>query len=80
MEREEVFNKVQEAVADLMNKDVAEITEATTFEELAADSLDLIELISDMEDTFDTTIEDEDLKSITSVDDAVDAILTALNK
>ena len=80
MEREEVFNKVQEAVADLMNKDVAEITETTTFEELAADSLDLIELISDMEDTFDTTIEDDDLKNIASVGDAVDAILAALNK
>lgn len=79
MEREEVFNQVAEAVADLMNKDVSEISEETTFDELAADSLDQIELISNMEDTFDTTIEDDDLKNIASVGDAVDAILAALN-
>ncbi len=79
MDRSEIYAKVVEAVADTMNKDPKEITEETTFDELSADSLDKIELISNMEDTFDTTIEDDALEKINSVADAVDAIASALN-
>lgn len=79
MDRNEIYTKVAEAVAETMNKNVADITETTTFDELSADSLDRIELISNLEDTFDTTIEDEDLEKIASVGDAVDAIVSALN-
>lgn len=79
MDRTEIYTKVIEAVADTMNKDPKEITEETTFDELSADSLDKIELISNMEDTFDTTIEDDALEKINSVADAVDAIASALN-
>lgn len=79
MDRSEIYTKVVEAVADTMNKDPKEITEETTFDELSADSLDKIELISNMEDTFDTTIEDDALEKINSVADAVDAIASALN-
>lgn len=79
MDRSEIYTKVVDAVADTMNKDPKEITEETTFDELSADSLDKIELISNMEDTFDTTIEDDALEKINSVADAVDAIASALN-
>lgn len=79
MNRSEIYAKVVEAVADTMNKDPKDITEETTFDELSADSLDKIELISNMEDTFDTTIEDDALEKINSVADAVDAIASALN-
>jgi acyl carrier protein len=43
----------------------------TTFEELDVDSLDLVELVKALEDKFDVTISDDDLKGIASVGDAM---------
>jgi acyl carrier protein len=43
----------------------------TTFEELDADSLDLVELVRALEDNFGVEIDDERLKPIRSVGDAV---------
>jgi acyl carrier protein len=50
----------------------AETAEAeTTFEELDVDSLDLVELVKALEDKFEVTISDDDLKGIASVGDAM---------
>ena len=52
----------------------AKITEHTQFSELDADSLDLVDLISEIEDEFDISVEDEDIDSISSVSDVVKLI------
>lgn len=77
MDRTEVFNKLAETVADTMNVDVAELAPETTFESLSADSLDLIELVTALEEDFDTTIDDDDLASINTLGDAVDLVVDA---
>ena len=46
----------------------------TTVESLSADSIDLIELVTALEEDFDTAIDDDRLTSIKSIGDAVDLL------
>ncbi|MGT2908056.1 acyl carrier protein [Streptococcus dentiloxodontae] len=55
-----VFDKVQEIIVEELGKDASEVKEETTFEALDADSLDVFQVISEIEDEFDIQIETED--------------------
>lgn len=55
-----VFEKVQEIIVEELGKDAEEVTLTTTFEDLDADSLDLFQVISEIEDAFDIQIDAED--------------------
>ena len=58
--REEVFERVKEVLIDRLGVEESEITEEASFEEdLDADSLDLVELIMELEDQFGIKISDE---------------------
>ena len=46
------LKKVKELLAEHLEMDAAEITEATTFEDLGVDSLDAVEIMMEMEDEF----------------------------
>ena len=46
------IEKVKEVLAEHLEMDAAEITEATTFEDLGVDSLDAVEIMMEMEDEF----------------------------
>ncbi|HHY19297.1 MAG TPA: acyl carrier protein [Firmicutes bacterium] len=67
----DVFEKVVELVADKLKVEKDQITPETTFEDLGADSLDVVELVMDLEDEFDLTISDDDADKINSIGDAV---------
>jgi acyl carrier protein len=47
-------------------------TPENTFADLDVDSLDLVELVKALEDRFEITISDDDLKPIESVGDAIE--------
>ncbi len=55
-----VFEKVQEIIVEELGKDAEEVQLTTTFEDLDADSLDLFQVISEIEDAFDIQIESEE--------------------
>lgn len=55
-----VFEKVQEIIVEELGKDAEEVKLETTFEELDADSLDVFQVISEIEDEFDIQIETEE--------------------
>lgn len=55
-----VFGKVQEIIVEELGKDTDEVKLETTFDELDADSLDVFQVISEIEDEFDIQIESED--------------------
>ena len=46
------LEKVKELLAEHLEMDAAEISEATTFEDLGVDSLDAVEIMMEMEDEF----------------------------
>ncbi|HFI0563520.1 TPA: acyl carrier protein [Streptococcus suis] len=64
-----VFEKVQEIIVEELGKDAEEVTLTTTFEDLDADSLDLFQVISEIEDAFDIQIDTEE--GLTTVGDLV---------
>lgn len=68
-----VFEKIREIIAEQTGKDVDEITlETNVKEDLDADSLDLFQIINDIEDEFDVSVEDPE--SIVTIKDAVDFV------
>ena len=59
-----VFEKVQEIIVEELGKEAEEVKLETTFDELDADSLDVFQVVSEIEDAFDIQIETEDRKSV----------------
>lgn len=64
-----VFEKIREIIAEQTGKDIEEITlETNVKEDLDADSLDLFQIINDIEDEFDVKIENTDeIKTVADV-------------
>lgn len=59
------FEKVASMLADYKGIDVSGITAETTFAEIKLDSLDVAELVMNMEDEFGVTLElDENVKTV----------------
>ena len=64
------FEKICEIIAKQLDIDPASITmESNLVEDLHADSLDIVELVMDMEQEFDTEIPDEELPKVQTVGD-----------
>lgn len=80
MEHSEIFEKVTDIASDVLGINADEITEETTFDDLDADSLDRLQLVTAMEDEFDIEIDDEKLEAINSVAEAIVAIKSALGE
>ncbi|GKU25708.1 acyl carrier protein [Clostridium folliculivorans] len=65
-----VLEKIKEVIVEQLGVDADAITLATTFQEdLGADSLDLFQIIMDLEEEFNVKI--EDVEAIKTVGDAV---------
>ena len=76
LDREEVLGKIQEITADRLGVDEGDVTPDASFrEDLEADSLDLVELIMELEEQFGMEIPDEEAEKITTVEEAVDYVM-----
>ena len=74
------FEKLKKIIAEVLNVDEEEITMETTFvDDLAADSLDVFQIIMGLEEEFDIEIPNEEAEKIVTVGDAVEQIKNALN-
>jgi acyl carrier protein len=70
-----VEDKVKQIIVDQLGVDAADVSAASSFvDDLGADSLDRVELIMALEETFGVEIPDEDAEKIVTVQDAVDYI------
>jgi len=69
----EVYEKIKDIIVDTLAVEAEKVTPTASFrEDLGADSLDLVELIMAFEDEFGGRISDDDARSITTVQGAVD--------
>ncbi len=72
------FDKVKEIIAEQMSVSEDEITMETSFvEDLGADSLDIFQIISELEENFEIEFANEDAENIKTVGDAVEYIKNA---
>ena len=78
MDRDAILAKVIEVVDDTLSLgDDVTLDETTNLKELGADSFDLLELVTALEDEFSMTFPDEAVGTIATVGQVVDAISAA---
>ena len=75
MTHDDVLTLVREHLAEELEVDVGRISESTRFrEDLDADSLDLYELVMELEDTYGISVSEEEAADIETVAQAVDFV------
>lgn len=76
MNRDEVLQLVRDHLAEELEVDPGRIAERTRFrEDLDADSLDLYELVMELEDRYGIAVSEEQAARIETVGDAVSFVL-----
>ena len=74
------FEKIQKIIAEEMNLNVEDVKPERRFvEDLAADSLEVIQIVLKLEEEFDIEIPDDAVEQISTVQDAVDQIKSKKN-
>ncbi len=62
-----VQETVKNIVIKIVRKPDIDFTPTTTFKDLKADSLDIVQILVALEDTYDIEIQDEDLQEVTNM-------------
>lgn len=65
---------LQQAIKKELGRDLGTLTPDTTFEDLALDSLDVVQMIMAIEEAFDIEIDDEDVEGLQTVGQLLDYI------
>jgi acyl carrier protein len=79
MTREEITDTVRHTIAELYDVELDQVEQTDRFaEELGGDSLDIVELVLEVEDEFQISIEDEHLEKIITVSDLIDLVASKL--
>ncbi len=73
--------RVIQIVCDNLGVNKEQVTRTTSFtEDIGADSLDIVELVMELEEEFEITIPDEEAEKIKTVGEAIDYIDKELGK
>lgn len=68
----ETFEKVKSILCEQLDVEAEEVTmESSILDDLGADSLDIVDLVMNLEEAFDTEIPDEDIEQLKTVGDVV---------
>ena len=81
MTHEEIFATLKTMIADQFGVSEGDVTLATSYDDLGADSVDLVELSMSMEDEFGLSEElsEDDVASLKTVGDTVNFLVSKLN-
>ncbi|MDX1399071.1 MAG: acyl carrier protein [Oceanospirillum sp.] len=72
-----IEERVKKIVSEQLGVKEEEITNASSFvDDLGADSLDTVELVMALEEEFETEIPDEEAEKITTVQEAIDYVVS----
>ena len=67
-----VFEKIRDIIVDQLDAEEDQVTlEASITEDLGADSLDVVDVVMSIEESFDIEIPDEEVENIKTVGDIV---------
>lgn len=72
--KQDIYNQVAAIVAETLTISLADIKPDANIETLGADSLDMLEIIMKLEETFSIEINDEEASKIHTIQEAVDKI------
>ncbi len=77
---QEFFELAKKILAEQLDREPQEIEMETAFEDLDADSIDIVELIMALEDVYDVEFPEEDLEDFTTFGGLVKALYTYIQK
>jgi len=81
LNRDEIFNQVQNALVELFELDAGDIQpETLLYQELDLDSLDAVDLVVHLQKLTGKKIKPEEFKMVRSVDDVVNAVAELLQE
>lgn len=72
-----IFEEIREVVCEQLGVEESEVTMETTFEDLGADSLDLFQVVIEIEEKYGIQL--EDAERIKSIKDAVEYVQSKTN-
>ena len=79
MSNDETFEKFQQSAVEVLQVPEDKITKDARFaEDLDADSLDLVELVMALEETFDVDVNESELEGIETIGQAYDLIVAKI--
>ena len=79
MSNDEAFEKFTECAVEVLQVPADKVTREARFaEDLDADSLDLVELVMALEETFDVSVDETELEGIETIGQAYDLIVAKL--
>ncbi len=72
----ELEGRIRTLVADQLGVDIGEVTpDASILDDLGADSLDVVELVLSLEDTFDIEVSDEEVEGMRTIGDIQQCVI-----
>ena len=79
MDRNEALSKFTDNVVEVLAVDPSKVTlEASFSDDLGADSLDLVELVMELEEVFSITVDESELEGVETVAQAYELVTTQL--
>lgn len=72
-----LFEEIREVICEQLGIEKEEVSLDTTFEALGADSLDLFQIVIDLEEKYDVQI--EEVENLKTIKDAVDYVEKNMN-